>query len=297
MPYKIKVVEGQDYGTGASNIIRKIEHGGMTIHGIVLNMTSKENTVTNPTLANMMTQMATNIQILLGGDVVFDMSATDLQRLIDQLGIRLNYVRGGGTDTRIQRTMMFVPLGRINTRRTRDVYERILDPQLGIRTSKDVYLKLIVPADANNINNRLLNATALLSTLPTQGYISRLTSTVTPRATGWAADGSKFALPAGTSLYDFLFFQTTNIADGVTADTVTLEQLELEIDSFKLIEGRPQSELFQTEMEQENASNEEYLYKQYDPPVPIQKSGALTWNGGDTQILRLIIGYVAPNPP
>ncbi|UTU47205.1 Double jelly roll major capsid protein [Huginn virus] len=301
MPVNVKnIVYERSYGSTATTLTEYIELGEPILQ---LNVTMHflQNGSTLPTIANVLTQMATQIRVKQDGVPVFAASPADL-RALDILSYQLcglgHISNGTGADNAVMFITLAIPF-------STHIYPFGLDPKVALPVPKvNTVLELDVPADASTLDTRRLTVSAI--TLPGASpiaYIERVVKNVTPSGTGW---GTYVSLPYGSpySLYDVLFWQTTNLGDGTTSDVTTIEQVALELNEVPQYLHQNGIESLQFGLGNFSASasspavQDEYAYFTFAPnrkiedAIPLDRPARIAINAGDTNAIRVIPGLV-----
>jgi len=273
------------------------------VHGFRLTMQFLQDGATLPTIANVLTQMATDITVRQGG-MWFSMSATDLYHFLRQAS-GFNYTvhqsDGTGADNHSMSISLDVPLAPLSGQFWLDE-EYGLDPANGT-----IVVELTVPADANNLDTRkyTLTAFSLKGKNPTK-CIQRVSRNLVPAGTG---DGSYIDLPSGgdVMLYDIAFFHTTALTAGTTSDVTTIESLSLEINQTEafvvdLFGLATQVTLGNLSLAATSpAEPATYIYQPLNPigrtdwSIPLTQKARFNINAGDTNAIRCLSGIIRSN--
>lgn len=263
-------------------------------------MTALQNGATQPTVTDLLTQMGSKIEVKVDGSAVISLSPSDLYYLnamMYRTGLPARF-SGAGADNQVHVIGLIIPF-------TRAYYPMDIDDTLGLITEgKTIEFSLEYPADANETDNREITCVAtVMPGQDSQGWIERRTKTVASPSTGF---GNEVDLPQSGNqhLYDLFFFQTTDITDGTTSDTTTVEQVRLLRNERIDILNDINLEALQILNQMAGTGNTDqivsdaYGYISFDPTkslqniISLEEDVKIDVNAGDTNEFRVIPGIV-----
>jgi hypothetical protein len=297
MPLSYLTVEKDRAGGAGAATIQFEVKSDAPIHELLLSMQFLE--VTDmPTLAEVLTQLASSITVKSGGSSVFGMSATDLWHMMNLAragGIAAHQSDATGADNAIMAITVPIPLGPLGTHH--DVHPDYgLDPR-----NKTIIVELEIPADnALDARKYTLGFLSIDGKYPKK-VVTRMTRNLTASATG---DGQYIDLPSGPDamLVDVAFFQTTALTAGTTSDVTGIESFSLEINQIETalvdIYGiQAQMNLRNLSLAASTPANPAtYLYWNPNRPysdeysIPLPQKARININAGVAEALRFFGG-------
>jgi len=299
-----EIIHEEAYGATASFFSEEVKHSD-PINVVLLTMKFLQDGATLPTIANVLTQFGSNIKIKIGGRTAFDMSPTDLYKLMQFLNrapILCHVSDGTGTDDHVMSATLIVPLGL-------EVDLQKINGDYGIDPSKaKVVVEVDFPADANNIDTRKLSivTVGVVGKKPVK-YVRRTTTNFTPNA----ANDSQFVdLPYGSGeiLVDVFAYQTTSLGDGTTSDIKTIEKIAVQLNTNDIYLADIDSEAFEFYLRNMSALatspeiSSDYLYiplgdgnDKYNG-IKLDQQARFRITAGDTNATRLMHGIVVKHP-
>lgn len=303
MPPELVKVGSFTYGTTADTK-KLIIASGRPINALFIMMKSLENTTTDPSNANILAQLGTTITVKKGNDPIVQFAPDDWAVFHERYtGTQLKNVTGGGTDNRVQYAILAIPFGRF-FEGMRSIYGSFIDPLWGLRTEATLSVENTFPADANNLDGREFHVFALYNDeCKAEAFLSRVAATITGSGTGWKEALTIDELDT-IGLYDTLFFQTTELSAGVTADTTTLESIRLYLDgSLQTLRGDLDPEVLDGVIRAAGAAggaqdDDEYPYINFgglQGKYLAFRKLRLEVNYGDTNAARVLLGLLKRN--
>jgi len=297
----VQFISKRSLETSASTLTETINTSD-PIHQINLSMTALQDGTTQPSISDLLTQLGSTINVKVDGSSIYSTSPTDLYYLNGLAYDRRLPSRyagtGSGADNQVNVIGLTIPF-------TREYYPYSIDSNLALDTSdKTIELEVDYPADGNNTDTREITAVAMIEPDgDTQGWVERRTKTLSSPSTGW---GNEVDLPTigNQFLYDATFFQTTNITDGTTTDTTSIEQLRFLINERTDIINSINLEALQILNGMEGTSSgdqvvpDNYARWTADPTktlenlIPLEEDVKIDINAGDTNEIRVIPGII-----
>lgn len=291
------------YGATANSIIKKIDVKDPISH-IILSMTASKSAGTTSTVAEVLAQMATKIEVKVDGRGVYVASAADTYHG-DYFWYKQNMPsminNDSTTDNQIVTAGIIIPFGRVWPGAWLTA-----DPLLALETvGRSIETEVTFPADAGELDTRLLTQTAIIHPgMNSRGFIERQVRTLTPPATGF---DKIVDLPhgPGVSLYDLEGFQTTALNAGSTSDVTGIEQIKLEqgaretsINTFNW----EQASILNGQVGDTDMIDDKYGYITWDGRLDLKDVKRLdipsrfNVNAGDTNLFRLLPGILRMKP-
>ena len=231
-----------------------------------------------------------DISLKMGGSAAITWKFSDLFYYNAIPRRSLPSIIGSDTDNDYKRVTAFLPFGLSNP------WDSWYDRTHGlVRGSKSISLDVTISADpaTNGLDSRKCDIMAVID--PTMGKPESFLGHIKRSYTAVASEEKDIDLGEGPEkLADFFAFQTTNMDDGVTATTTTIEEIRILRNKKEDVVRAIKSEMFSA-LTGTDDMTDEYIYFNLDPALTFDKPTSLALLGGDAQPVRIYPGIFYPN--
>lgn len=257
------------------------------ILGLTVALNCLENGAALPTMAQAFTQLG-DLQIKKGGSSVINWDLDDyLQYYYNKFG--KSPVRAGSVADNNQVRFMFgILFGESFP------WEQKWDLAHGLfRGTKSHSLELVVPADGGAMDARTVDISVITNSggSKPETFLGHLKQTPTMNS---GAEVLVDLGETGEELAEIFAFQTTNIDDGVAAETTSIEDVRILRNKKEDIIRRPKLENLQAFQDDVNGTDA-YLYWPLQPPVKLDVPTQVGFTAGDANATRWYPGMYYRN--
>jgi hypothetical protein len=257
------------------------------ILGLTVALNCLENGAAAPSTTEAFTQLG-DLQIKKGGSSVINWDLDDyLQYYHNKYGYP-PIKAGAQADNNVYRFMFVVLFGESYP------WWNQWDLNHGLyRAGKSHSLELVVPADGNKLDGRYVDIAAIVNAGggKPETFLGHLKQTPT------MTSGAEVLVDLGETgeeLAEVFAFQTTNIDDGVAAETTSIEDMRILRNKKEDIVRKPKLENLQAFQDDVN-STDAYLYWALRPPVKLDVPTQLGFTAGDANATRWYPGVYYKN--